>query len=119
MRVYYNPQDPSISAEHARPKFLLKGCVFSGPAKVSVDNGANTQYIGLAQCKKMGAVIMQLKEQPKHVPVGNGRFANVVGACRVHVAIGAYRGFVTSLALDQFSSEFDLVLGESWLTRLS
>jgi hypothetical protein len=115
MRVYYDPQDPSISAEQAKPKFLLKGRVFSGPAKVLVDNGANTQYIGLAQCKKMGAVIMQLKEQPKHVQVGDGRFANVVGACRVHVAIGAYRGFVTALVLDQFSSEFDLVLGESWL----
>ena len=47
--------------------------------------------------------------------MGDGRFADVIGACRVPVALGAYKGFVTALVLDKFSSEFDMVLGESWL----
>jgi len=115
MRIYYDPQDPSIAAGATKPKFLLNGRVFSSPAKILVDNGANTQYVGAATCKRMGGVIVQLKEQPKQVQVGDGRFANVIGACRIPVSIGAYRGFVTALVLDQFSSEFDLVLGESWL----
>jgi hypothetical protein len=71
--------------------------------------------VGVDTCKRMGGVITQLKDQPKSVQVGDGRFAKVIGACRIPVSIGAYRGFVTALVLDQFSSDFDLVLGESWL----
>jgi hypothetical protein len=115
MRVYFDPQDPGISADKAKPKFLLNGRVFSAPGKIFVDGGANTQYVGVDTCKRMGGVITQLKDQPKSVQVGDGRFAKVIGACRIPVSIGAYRGFVTALVLDQFSSDFDLVLGESWL----
>lgn len=116
IRVYYDPQDPAIGAGSTKPKFLLNGRIFAGPAQILVDNGANTQYIGIETCTKMGGVITQLKEQPKSVQVGDGRFASVVGACRVPVAVGAYRGFVTALVLDQFAyKEFQLVLGESWL----
>ena len=115
MRVYYDPQDPSISADTEKPKFMLNGRIFSGPAKILIDNGANTQYVSATAVKRMGGVITQQKDQPKSVQVGDGRFADVVGACRVPVSIGTYRGFVTALVLDQFSSEFDLVLGESWL----
>jgi RNase H-like domain found in reverse transcriptase/Reverse transcriptase (RNA-dependent DNA polymerase)/Integrase zinc binding domain/Chromo (CHRromatin Organisation MOdifier) domain len=114
-RVYFDPQDPSIAASSSKPKFLLKGRIFSAPGRILIDNGANTQYVGIQTCKRMGGVITQLKEQPRSVQVGDGRYASVVGACRIPVAIGAYRGFVTALVLDQFSSEFDLVLGESWL----
>jgi hypothetical protein len=115
MRVYYDPQDPAISTNQTKSKFLLNGRVFSGPAKIFIDGGANTQYVGLETCKRMGGVIVQLKDQPKAVQVGDGRHATVVGACRIPVSIGAYRGFVTALVLDQFSKDFDLVLGESWL----
>jgi len=89
-RVYYDPQDPGIAAGKTKPKFLLQGRIFTGPARILVDNGANTQYVGLDTCKRMGGIISQLKEQPKSVQVGDGRFADVVGACRIPVAIGAY-----------------------------
>jgi len=115
MRVYYDPQDPSIAAADTDPKFLLNGRIFTAAGRVLIDNGANTQYIGLDVCKRMGAVVTEIPHQPKQVQVGDGRFAKVVGACRVPVAVGAYKGFVTALVLDQFSDEFDLVLGESWL----
>jgi len=95
-RVYYDPQDPGIAAGKTKPKFLLQGRIFTGPARILVDNGANTQYVGLDTCKRMGGIISQLKEQPKSVQVGDGRFADVVGACRIPVAIGAYKGFVTN-----------------------
>jgi transposase InsO family protein len=114
-RVYYDPQDPAIGVANTKPKFLLNGRIFTAPGRILVDNGANTQYTGLQTVQRMGANLIQLKEQPKAVQVGDGRYANVVGACRVPVQIGAYKGFVTALVLDQFSSEFDLVLGESWL----
>ena len=115
MRIYYDPPDPSIGAGHSKPKFLLRGKIFSSNAKILIDNGANTQYIGADTCKKMGGTVTQLAEQPRSVQVGDGRFAEVIGACRVPVTVGAYKGFVTALVLDKFSAEFDLVLGESWL----
>jgi transposase InsO family protein len=115
MRVYYDPQDPTIAAADAEPRFLLDGRIFTAKGRLFVDGGANTQYIGLSTCKRMGAVITSIPRQPKQVQVGDGRLANIVGACRVPVSVGAYRGFVTALVLDQFSDEFDLVLGESWL----
>jgi hypothetical protein len=114
-RVYYDPQDPAIGVANTKPKFLLNGRIFTATSRILVDNGANTQYTGLETVKRMGANLIQLKEQPKAVQVGDGRYANVVGACRVPLQIGAYKGFVTALVLDQFSKEFDLVLGESWL----
>jgi hypothetical protein len=113
VRVYYDPQDPTIAAADVDPKFLLDGRIFTAQGRILVDNGANTQYIGLSTCKRMGAVVTDIPRQHKQVQVGDGRFANVVGACRVHVSVGAYRGFVTALVLDQFSAEFDLALGES------
>ena len=79
--VYYDPQDPAIGAANSKPKFLLRGRVFTALARILVDNGANTQYTGLGQVKRMGGVLIQLKEQPKSVQVGDGRYANVVGAC--------------------------------------
>jgi len=114
-RVYYDPPDPSIGASAEKPKFLLKGKVFSSPAKIFIDGGANTQYIGADTCRAMNATIRTLDEQPGTVQVGDGREAEIIGTCRVPVQIGAYKGCVTALVLNKFSSDFDLVLGESWL----
>ena len=114
-RVYYDPPDPDIGASACKPKFLLKGRVFSAPGTVFIDGGANTQYIGADTCRAIGAKIRVLDEQPGTVQVGDGHEAKVVGTCRVPVQIGAYKGMVTALVLDKFSKDFDLVLGESWL----
>ena len=114
-RVYYDPPDPSIGASASKPKFLLPGRIFSGPGKIFIDSGANTQYIGADTCRAMDATIRELDDQPRTVQVGDGHEAEVIGTCRVPVQIGAYKGCVTALVLEKFSKDFDLVLGESWL----
>ena len=66
-RVYYDPPDPAIAASSSKPRFLLKGRIFTAPARVMIDGGANTQYIGADTCRQMGASIRQLPSQPKAV----------------------------------------------------
>jgi hypothetical protein len=67
--------------------------------------------MGCKQSSEWTLTSFSLRSNQKAVQVGDGMYANVVGACQVPLQIGACEGFVTSLVLDQFSKEFDLVLG--------
>ena len=114
--IYYDgptPQLVAARASRADTDLLMsfKCTALGTPASLLVDTGASDAYVSSAFVARYG---FHIEPSQATITLADGTVATVTSTCCVHLRLGRHSDFVRFYVVE-LSSDWDLILGKSWL----